>query len=323
MNASHKYLFETSFDPEDIRKAAEQRTRAAKQAAEAEAAAKSVAKEPPRPAEPTFSKADLEAARAQGHEAGEQAGQAAAAASAQQRLADTLAEVSRQLAPMIEQQALNQETMVEQSIEIALAITRKVLPELARRKGLTEIEALVRECLQDLSEEPRVVIRVADDLLDLMRARVDPLAASLGFPGSIVLLAERSLGPADCRVEWADGGAERLTDQVWHDIETSVARFLDYPQPIMPAGPVAAPQPPSPEAVASAPLPADGARSEEAGGNAAPSTPTPEPAADPGTDQPDPPQRSAAKPDQGQAKARTTPRDRHDDTAPNSGAGGQ
>lgn len=238
MTYMQKYLFDTSFDPEDMRREEEARRRAKEAAAKAEAEARSKPKAPAKPAEPTFSKADVTAARSEGYAAGEEAGRAAALHGAQEKLGEALAAVSRQLAPLIGQRRLDQETMVEQSVQIALAISRKVLPELARRKGLAEIEALVRDCLRDMSEEPRIVIRVSDDMLDLMRARLDPIAQSLGFPGSIVLLAEPSFGPADCRVEWADGGAERLAGQAWHEIDEAVARFLEYPQSVMPGGAV-------------------------------------------------------------------------------------
>lgn len=241
MTYMQKYLFDTSFDPEDMRREEDARRRAREAAAKAEAEARANAKTAgeAKPAEPTFGKADLEAAESKGYAAGEDAGRAAALNGIQQTLGEALASVARQLGPLIERQRLDQETTVEQSVQLALAITRKVLPELARRKGLAEIEALVRDCLKDMSEEPRIVIRVSDDMLDLVRARIEPLGESLGFPGSIVLLAEPSFGPADCRVEWADGGAERLAAQVWQDIETAVGRFLEYPQSVIPTGPLA------------------------------------------------------------------------------------
>ncbi|NBC34555.1 MAG: hypothetical protein GVY13_17905 [Alphaproteobacteria bacterium] len=241
MTYMQKFLFDTSFDPEDMRREEEARRQAREAAAKAEVEARTKAKAQAqaKPAEPTFSRADLNAARAEGYAAGEEAGKATALNSVQERLGEALSAVSRQLGPLVEQRRLDQETMVEQSVQIALAISRRVLPELARRKGLAEIEALVRDCLRDMSEEPRIVVRVSDEMLDLMRARIDPMAQSLGFPGSIVLLAEPSFGPADCRVEWADGGAERLAGQVWQEVETAVARFLEYPQSVLPGGSVA------------------------------------------------------------------------------------
>lgn len=236
-----KYLFETSFDPEDPVRDQERRKKAAAlAAAKAEEEAKAKAQEqPPPPPEPTFSKAELNAARAEGHKAGQEAGRVSAQATIEKSIADALTSISRKIGPLREEQIQARETMVEHSVQVSLAITRKVLPEFSRRDGLQEIEAIVRECLHDMTEEPRIVIRVADAMLDPMRARVDPVVESLGFTGSIVLLAEPGLEPADCRVEWADGGAERMARQVWQDVDAAVARFLDYPQTELPVAPTA------------------------------------------------------------------------------------
>ncbi len=41
----------------------------------------------------------------------------------------------------------------------------------------------------------------------------------------MVLFADESLKPEDCRVEWADGGVERDVGRLWREVEQAVARF--------------------------------------------------------------------------------------------------
>ena len=53
-----------------------------------------------------------------------------------------------------------------------------------------------------------------------------PLAASLGFPGKLIILVDDELGQSDCRVEWADGGAERDTARTWREIEATLDRAM-------------------------------------------------------------------------------------------------
>jgi len=73
---------------------------------------------------------------------------------------------------------------------------------------------------------------------DAVRERIDAIAASSGYSGRIVLLAEESFSWGDARIEWADGGAERrLADQLNH-IDAALARI---------AAPLSPPTPPSPE----------------------------------------------------------------------------
>ncbi len=217
------FLFETSFDPEDVRSQREAELRAARDRVEAETRIETL------PPPPSFTADDIAIARAAAYAEGEAAGAATTAQSIETRLVQALAQIGPQLTRLIEDQRQSDAALAEQAIQVALTITRKLLPELSRRRGLGEIEAVIRTCLQDMIEEPRIVIRVSDGLLDIMRARLQGMVESIGFAGSVVLLAEPSMGPADCRVEWADGGAERLSDRLWQEIDQAVARVLDYP----------------------------------------------------------------------------------------------
>ena len=238
---ARKFLFDTSFDPEDIRRDREAALAAERERAEAEVRALAEAaapKEPepePEPPAPSFSLEDLQAASAQSYADGEQAGLAAAMASVGQRSSLVLAQLPEQIGELLAGQRRTDDALAEQTVRIALTLARKLLPELARRHGLTEIEALVRRCIADMLEEPRLVIRVSDGVIDAIREQLQPIADELGYAGALVLLVDPALGPADCRVEWADGGAERIADQLWQQIDAAVAGFFDYPQVAPPA----------------------------------------------------------------------------------------
>ncbi|MCB9958582.1 MAG: hypothetical protein H6843_08280 [Rhodospirillaceae bacterium] len=224
-----KFLFETSFDPEDIRRAKEAEARRKREAerAAAEAAAKTV--EPPQPEGPQFSEDDVEDARAAGYAEGEQAGHQAALAGIEQRLAGMIEQIPGTLGGLIKAQKQSDADLVEHAVGIAVTVGRKLFPELARRRGLAEIEAVVRDCLEEMIDEPRLVIRVSDEMLDIVRARLDTLVAESGFEGAIVCMADPAMGPSDCRVDWADGGAERLSARLWEEVEATIGRFFDYP----------------------------------------------------------------------------------------------
>ena len=45
----------------------------------------------------------------------------------------------------------------------------------------------------------------------------------------MVLLSDDGLGISDCRIEWADGGAERNVERIWKDVEELVSRALHEP----------------------------------------------------------------------------------------------
>ena len=225
-----KFLFDTSFDPEDIQRARATEARRKKEAERAaQEAAERAAQEPPEPEPERFTEDDLAAAKAAGFAEGEAAGRAAMERSAERQLAQVLEQVPGQLPDLIGAQKQSDADLAEHAVGIVMTLAHKLLPELARRRGLAEIEAVVRDCLVDMLDEPRLVIRVSDEMLDMVRARLDPMVADTGFEGAIVCMADAAMGPSDCRVDWADGGAERLSARLWDDIEQTVARYFDYP----------------------------------------------------------------------------------------------
>jgi len=111
-----------------------------------------------------------------------------------------------------------------EALAAAVRLVEKLFPALAERETMREIETLLSDALSRLHEEPRVVVRVADPLLDPLRARTDAIAAKAGYPGQIILLADDAIAEGDVRVEWADGGAERDTERLWRDVRDMLAQ---------------------------------------------------------------------------------------------------
>jgi flagellar assembly protein FliH len=114
--------------------------------------------------------------------------------------------------------------IAQQATQVAVAICRKVLPEMARRNALNEIEAMVEDCIASIPEEPRIVVRVADAMVDSLQARTVEFAG--GFDGKLVLLGDDQMPITDCAVVWADGGTERNLDRLWQDIDSAIDRLL-------------------------------------------------------------------------------------------------
>ncbi|NIR46314.1 MAG: flagellar assembly protein FliH, partial [Gemmatimonadetes bacterium] len=141
--------------------------------------------------------------------------------------ADLALEVIAERLQTVERTHAEAQTLAQEAAaRLALTIARKVLPELSRQNALTEIEGLVRECLTELQDEPRVVVRVHDAMLDPLRQRLDRVTSATGYTGKVVLLTSQTLDEIDCRVEWADGGAERNTEGLWQEIDRVIERTL-------------------------------------------------------------------------------------------------
>jgi len=212
---SEKFLFDTSFEAEDLGGAAAGPVR--------------------KPSPPKFGEEDLERARAEGHASGKKIGTQETMQSIEQKISQTMNAVSTQLTGLAKAQVESHERQGREALEVALTVVRKIFPRLAGRHGLAEVESVVCDCLERLRNEPRIVIRVADAVLDRVEARIGELVARTGFEGKIVYLAQDGLNPCDVRVEWADGGAERDSERLWREIEQITARVAGLDTPEAPA----------------------------------------------------------------------------------------
>ena len=156
-------------------------------------------------------------------------GEARERATTEHRQAEALAAIAARLAAIAELHVPTLERVADEAANLAVAVARKVSPALMRRQPLAELEAMLREFLAQLIDEPRVVVRVPDALIDPLTERIDGLAAGCGFTGRVVLLPDAELSGSDCRMEWADGGVDRKTEDIWRDIEAGIARLLQTP----------------------------------------------------------------------------------------------
>jgi flagellar assembly protein FliH len=110
----------------------------------------------------------------------------------------------------------------EQTRCLALAIAKKVLPAFTSQNGLQEIEALVNDTIREMAREPRLVVRVHQEEFDALNEKIQSIATQRAYPGKIVILADAEIASGDCRIEWADGGAERNTPATLNAIEQTV-----------------------------------------------------------------------------------------------------
>jgi flagellar assembly protein FliH len=181
----------------------------------------------PRPDTRRFSAIELDAAKAAAHAEGVAAGRAAAEQEIARRVADACTAVAARVGELMKTLAAKNEAQTREAVTAAVEVTRRLLPALGKREAMGEVEALIRDCLTRLHEEPRLVVRVADELLDPLRQRVDQLTAAAGYSGRVILFADPALKSGDARVEWADGGAERDSAAIWRDIDSAIQRFVE------------------------------------------------------------------------------------------------
>jgi flagellar assembly protein FliH len=154
---------------------------------------------------PAAHEAALAEARAQAY--GD--GVAAAVAEAEARAAVALERIAAGLKQLAGKLAGIEARLEAEAVEVAVAVARKLAPELIAREPFAEIAALARGCFAHLVAAPHVVVRVSDALHAQAREQLEHTARGNGFDGRLVVMAEPDIAPGDCRIEWADGGMVR------------------------------------------------------------------------------------------------------------------
>jgi len=128
------------------------------------------------------------------------------------RLAGGLADIERRLEA--------------EAVEVAVAVGRKLAPELVSREPFGEIAALATECFKQLVAAPHVAVRANDALHQVARERLEEIARARGFEGRLIVIAEPEIAVGDCRIEWADGGATRDMNAIEAAIAEAVSRYI-------------------------------------------------------------------------------------------------
>lgn len=196
-------------------------------------------------AAPVFSEEELQTAREESYKQGLQAGLQEATTGIDQQVATTLEVLGSTLDRLTEQQQQANELIARETIELAVAAVAKLLPEFIQSCGATEIENFVGNIMSRILEEPRITIRVADEIVPEIERNLIDLAGRIGFGGTLAVTGDSDLGIADCRIRWSDGDAERIIESTLKEIEAlsqAVPRHVPTSTLEISAEPPASPQ---------------------------------------------------------------------------------
>tara|TARA_R110000751_G_scaffold125157_1_gene226645 strand:+ start:2160 stop:3626 length:1467 start_codon:yes stop_codon:yes gene_type:complete len=167
-----------------------------------------------------------EQALAEGHAQGLEQGRQEILSSLEKASADCQAVIGEKLAQIDEQQKRANAGINEDAIYVALGVMRKLAPAWSKQYELTEIEDIVRQCLANLFEAPKVMIKVHPDLEQTISDSAQQIALSRGFSGNVVVVGEPDVAPGDCMVSWGDGTAVRDSSRVWAEINNIIDTAL-------------------------------------------------------------------------------------------------
>jgi flagellar assembly protein FliH len=180
-----------------------------------------------RPVSPSEHAIKLAEAESKGYRDGYAAAEQEGIAVAQRRTAVAFEQIGDALERLARGLAAIEQRLETQAVELAVAVARKLAPELVSREPFAEIAALARECFRQLGPAPHVIVRVNDALHETARTQLEEIARSRGFEGRLVVVAEPDIAVGDCRIEWADGGVVRNQAEIDIAIGDAIKHYLD------------------------------------------------------------------------------------------------
>lgn len=187
------------------------------------------------PVAPVFSEEQLITAREQAYAMGRQEGLNESLLQQEEAIRKNTTHIGDLLATLLTAEDQREMEKCMDATRLALHIVHKMLPQLTLTHGLAEIERVILQSIDSRRDEPRIAITVPTTHLEALRANIDKEAQARGFAGKVILLADDNMAPSDCRVEWADGGSERLAARLLMQIESEFTKALAGMHSLLPS----------------------------------------------------------------------------------------
>lgn len=181
---------------------------------------------PAAPPPPMFSEDQLGLAKNEAYAKGRQDGIRETRAAQEEQTQKSMMQIAAALEKLLAGEDRREIATMVQTVKLSMKVTHKLLPQFAQRFALEEIERVILDSIEARRDEPRIAITVSGRHLDTLRHHIESLALEKGYAGKIILIADDNLTAADVRVEWADGGAERLYERLYSQVESEFAKAI-------------------------------------------------------------------------------------------------
>ena len=222
MKPIRKFQFDADFDEEAeaLREEEERRAR------EDEEAARLAEQEAALPPPPSFDEDQMRQARQEAFEKGLEQGREEMRGAIENTANLVLDHIAIRLEGMAAEQEKQFHAAQELAVRTSAAIMKKCWPQIVQQLGLDSVERTIRQAMEYNADEMRIVVRVHDTMLDAIVQRLDRIKEQQAFAGKVIVLSDDSVIAGDCKVEWADGGMERLSRVMSSQMDRAIERIL-------------------------------------------------------------------------------------------------
>jgi flagellar assembly protein FliH len=115
------------------------------------------------------------------------------------------------------------EILRDDAARLALAMARKIAPAALAALPAGDIEIALRQAMHQAIGEPRVTLRAAPAVTEVLEPRLADIALEEGYEGRVMIAADPAMKAGDCRIEWRGGGAERSEQAIEEALSALIA----------------------------------------------------------------------------------------------------
>ncbi len=134
-----------------------------------------------------------------------------------------LENISQKLTALVADTSSAETEREKQSMELVKTIVEKLVPGLSEEHAVEIVNGFISENFKNFKNEAKLSFYIHPDIISYVQENIAKLANSHDFEGKISLHKDASLGKADCRVEWENGGVERNTGRLVEKVEELLA----------------------------------------------------------------------------------------------------
>jgi flagellar assembly protein FliH len=121
------------------------------------------------------------------------------------------------------------EALRAEAARLALAMAKKIAPAALAALPAGDVEIALRQAMHQAIAEPRITLRAAPQVAEVLEPRLADIAHEEGYDGRVLIAADPAMTGADCRIEWRGGGAERSESTIEDALTALIAHRFSHP----------------------------------------------------------------------------------------------
>jgi flagellar assembly protein FliH len=120
------------------------------------------------------------------------------------------------------------EQVRDDAARLAMAMAKKIAPAALAALPAGDVEAALRQAMHQAIAEPRITLRAAPAVTEVLEPRLNDIAHQEGYEGRVLIAADPAMTGADCRIEWRGGGAERSESIIEDALSALISRHFSH-----------------------------------------------------------------------------------------------